>query len=50
MSRFVEPFRVISREVASRLAWFPGQLTGSYASSNGYNSATTAKKKLVVTP
>ena len=26
------------------------QLTGSYASSNGYHSATTAKKKLVVTP
>ena len=25
------------------------QLTGSYASSNGYNSVTTARKKLVVT-
>ena len=26
------------------------QLTGTYASSNGYGPATTAKKKLVVTP
>jgi hypothetical protein len=26
------------------------QLTGSYTSSDGYDPATTAKKKLVVTP